>query len=184
MSPRTATLACALTFAAVLSARADQVQVKLDADNGLWEVTTHGESSGAPVIPEAELQRLTPEQRARVQAAMQAALERAKEGRVMRECLTGERRARGFEIGNDEPSCKTTVVKNTSTELEIHKECGSDDDMRRLTERFQMSGRRRVTGSVELIQARGGGDLKMHTTFEGKWLGADCGGVKDVQVIK
>jgi Protein of unknown function (DUF3617) len=39
---------------------------------GLWEVTTNPKMSGQMPIPEEQLAKMTPEQRARLQAAMQA----------------------------------------------------------------------------------------------------------------
>lgn len=184
MITRPLALACALGATAMLPVLADQVQVKLDADTGLWEVTTHGQSNGAPLISEDDLQKLPPEQRERLKAAMQAAMAQAMKGRTMHECLTPEQRARGFDVGDDSSSCKTTVVKNTSTELEVHKECATDNDRSRITERFHMSGRRQVSGTVDVVQSRAGNDLTLHTNIEGKWLGRDCGNVKDAEIVK
>lgn len=184
MMTRPLALACALGAAAMLPVLADQVQVKLDADTGLWEVTTHAHSNGAPLVSEDDLQRLPPQQRERFKAAMQAAMAQAMKGRTMRECLTPEQRARGFDVGDQSSSCKTTVVKNTSTELEVHKECATDNDMSRITQRFHMSGRRHVSGTMDIMQSRAGNELILHTDIEGKWLGRDCGKVKDVEIVK
>ncbi|HXS26400.1 MAG TPA: DUF3617 domain-containing protein [Steroidobacteraceae bacterium] len=184
MSKSTVALACALGIAVMLPVSADTTRVKLAADSGLWEVTTHPKISGSFTIPEEQLQKMSPEQRARIEAAVQAAMGHAKEEHVMRECMTPEKLAQGFDLGNEGDSCKTTVVHNTSTELEVRRECNAENDARTTTEHYRMSGRRHISGTVDAAMSQNGKPLTMHTTIEGKWLGSDCGGVKDMQVVK
>lgn len=184
MSKSTVAFACALGILVVLSASADEAKVKLDAATGLWEVTTHPQMSGTLKVPEEQLQRMTPEQRARVEAALQTATERAKQEHVMRECLTSEQLGKGFDLGNEGSSCKTTVIRNTSSELEVRRECSEEGNVRTTTEQFRMDGRRHVSGTVDAAMSQGGKPLTMHMTIEGRWLGADCGGIKEPQVVK
>ncbi len=61
---------------------ADPTQVELAADNGLWEVHTHPQTKGQLPISDEQLQKLSPEQRARLEAAMQAAMGAANQGDV------------------------------------------------------------------------------------------------------
>lgn len=184
MSRSNVALACALGMLVMLPASADQEKVNLDADTGLWEVTTHPQMSGSLKIPEEQLQKMTPEQRARVEAALQAVTESAKEGHVMRQCLTREHLGKGFDLGNEGADCKTTVIRNTSTELEVRRQCSGNDNVRTTTEHFRMDGRRRVSGTMDAVMSQEGKPLTMHMAIEGRWLGADCGAVKDAEVVK
>jgi Protein of unknown function (DUF3617) len=178
-------LACALGVLVMLPVSADETKVKLAADTGLWEVTTHPQTNGELPISQEQLQRLSPEQRARIEAAMKAAMENANQAHVMRECLTPERLAKGFDLGDDSSSsCKTTVVRNTSTELEAHRECKGESNVRTMTERLRTSGRRQVSGTIDVLMSQGAKQLTMHMSVEGRWLGADCGAVKDSQAVK
>ena len=102
----------------------------------------------------------------------------------MRECMTPEKLAQGFDLGNEGDSCKTTIVHNTSTELEVRRECNAENEARTTTEHYRMSGRRHISGTVDAAMSQNGKPLTLHTTIEGKWLGSDCGGVKDMQVVK
>ena len=184
MSTRTAALACALGIFVMLRVSADETKVNLSAENGLWEVTTHPQTTGQMPISEEQLQKLSPEQRARVEAAMKAAMGQANQEHVMRTCMTAEKRAQGLGLGNQGPSCKTTVLRNTSEELQVRSECSTDNNMRTTTEHLRMSGRHRISGTVEAVMAQGEKQMTMHMAIEGKWLGADCGSVKDSEEVK
>ena len=184
MSKTTVAVVFALGILVMLPVSADSPQVKLAADNGLWEVTTHPQTSGQMPISDEQLQKLSPEQRARVEAAMKAAMGQANQEHVMRTCMTPEKRAQGFGLGNEGPSCKTTVVQNTSSELQVHSECSTDNDVRTTMEHLRMSGRHRISGTVEAHMSQGGKQMTMHMNIVGKWLGADCGGVKDSEQVK
>jgi len=177
-------LGCALGVLVMLPVSADEPKVNLAADNGLWEVTTHPQTTGQMPISDEQLQKLTPEQRARVEAAMKAAMGAANREHVMHECMTPEKRQQGFDLGNEGPSCKTTVVRNTSSELEVRRECSADSDVRTTTEHIKANGRHHVSGTVDAMMSHGEKHMTMHMAIEGKWLGADCGGVKDAQVVK
>lgn len=177
-------LTCAFGMLAVLPVSADQTKVKLDAATGLWEVTTHPQMSGTLQMPEEQLQKMAPEERARVEAALQAATQNASQEHVIRECLTPEQRAKGFDLGNEGPSCKTSVIRNTSSELQVRRECTANSDVRTTTEHFRMSGTRRMSGTVDAAMQQNGKPVRMHMTIEGRWLSADCGAIKDAQVVK
>jgi hypothetical protein len=60
----------------------------LNANTGLWETKTVITQSGQAAIPEDALARLTPEQRAKFQAAMQARLNAPPITRTPQSCLT------------------------------------------------------------------------------------------------
>jgi hypothetical protein len=171
-------------IAAALGVQADTVQVKLAADLGLWEVTSHGQMSGDTDAMMERLQSLPPERRARLEAALKAAQQKSQQGRKFKECMTPERRARGFSVSEDNPACKTTILTNTSSELEVRRECVSDEGQEQTTEHFHKVDSRHVTGTVEMVRSRGEKSMTMHSTIEGTWLAADCGNVKDVEVEK
>src|SRR5690242_2950431 len=92
-------------------------------DLGLWEITSQGKMSGAPMIPADRLAQMPPEQRAKIEAM----LAKVGHGRKFKECMTEERRQKGFDERHEHSSdCKTTVVTNNSSEYEVHSECSND----------------------------------------------------------
>src|SRR5438045_3135799 len=78
-----------------------------DVKTGLWELTSTGSMSGAPPIPAEALARMTPEQRAQMEAAMQAAIARNNQPHVSKSCMTQRQleKAPNFAESHDQ-SCK------------------------------------------------------------------------------
>lgn len=171
--------------AVTLTVRADQ-PVNLDVQMGLWEVTAQAQTSGAlPPQAQEQLQNLPPAQRARIEAAMQAAMAEAQRGHVFRECMTPERLSRGFGGGDDSAECKTSLVRNTRTDFEYHKTCKSADGTSHSEKAvFHMADRHHVAGTVDVVASQGGHPMKIHQVISGKWLASSCGSVKDVERVK
>src|SRR5690606_3288507 len=80
----TAVAALLLTTLSAAGAGAEKLNVKL----GLWEMTSLVRFSGMPPLPKEVLDKMTPEQRARMQADLQAAAEEEPEPEVSSECIT------------------------------------------------------------------------------------------------
>jgi hypothetical protein len=167
--------------ALALASDIPQLNVKL----GLWEIATHPQVSGALPITDEQLQKLPPEQRAKFEAAMQAALARGAQPRLFKECMTAEKRSRGFNAGSDQnKNCQTTLVTNTPSEFQSHRECVSEEGKQSFDVHFQVISSDHVTGTVNAIISHGAKTMTVNSTAEGKWLGADCGGVKDTELEK
>jgi Protein of unknown function (DUF3617) len=170
----------ALGFAAVLALAAPPAAV-MEIDLGLWEVSSHPQISGAPAIPESQLAQLSPERR----AMLEAALARAAQPRKFKECMTAEKRTQGFGSHDMQRSgCKVTVVTNTSSEYQMHRECTTEKRKTSESGHFKLDGRRRVSGTVDLVRSAEGETTTMHNSIEAKWLSADCGDVKTFQMEK
>ena len=178
-------LALAAAATITLSVRADQ-PVNLDVDMGLWEVTAQSQTSGTmPPDMQQKLQSLPPEQRERIMAAMQGAMADARRGHVFRECMTPKRMSRGFSSGEGSDQCKSSLVRNTSSEFEYDRVCKSDDGSSH-TEKavFHRTDRHHVSGTVDVVGSEGGHPMTIHEVIDGKWLASSCGSVKDVEKVK
>jgi hypothetical protein len=157
-----------------------------DIKPGLWEVTNSPQISGEMPIPEDQLAKLTPEQRSRLQAAMQANLAKGNKPRVYKECMTPEKIARGFEIGPqaDDSSCKRNVISSTAKELTLHDECSKADRKTVTDVHFEVKGGTQMSGKIHVVMNSGGRTMTVNSTLQGKWLSANCGTVKDAQLEK
>lgn len=164
-------LAFALGFV-VLAYAGDAV--KLDVKLGLWEATTHGKAGGQ--IPDEMLQRVPPERREQMIAAMRAAAERPT---THRQCLTAAKLARGFDLGEERGSCQRTVESNTSSSMAITETCNDNEGTRVVKIHFAAVNKETVTGTINMVISRGGQSMTMDRDFQAKWLGADCGTVKE-----
>jgi len=173
--------ASGVAVALALAGEIPQLNVKL----GLWEISTHPQVSGNLPITDEQLQKLPPDQRAKFEAAMQAAIARGSQPRVLKECMTAEKRSRGFNAGSDRSkNCQTTLVTNTPSEFEAHHECSTEDGKQSTSVHFRIVSSGQVSGTVNSLISHGAKTMTVNSTMEGKWLGADCGSVKDIEIEK
>jgi hypothetical protein len=173
--------ACGTAMALAYAADVPQLNVKL----GLWEVTTHPQVNGKLPITDEQLQKLAPDQRAKFEAAMQAAIARGAQPRVFKECMTAEKRSHGFNAGSDQSkNCQVTLVTNTPSEFESHRECATEDGKQSTSVHFRVVSSDHVSGTVNALISHGPKTMTVNSTMEGKWLGADCGSVRDMELEK
>jgi hypothetical protein len=173
--------ACGAATLLVHAAQPPQLNVKM----GLWEVVIHPQVTGSIPISDEQLQKMSPDQRARIEAAVQAGMAQANQPRLMKECMTAEKLAQGFNAGTESSaSCQTTVVVNTRSEMETHRDCATGDGKRSMVMHILAPSSERVTGTVHGDITRGTRTMTVNSTVEGKWLGADCGGIKDAEIEK
>ena len=168
----------ATTTAAALIAYAGDVGVKLNVKLGLWEVTTSGKTGD---IPEQMLAQIPPERRAQMIAAIKASANRT---RTYRQCMTAEKLAKGFDVQPTREGCQRTVVSNTSTDMTVREQCTGSEGAQNIEAHFHADSSQSVTGTVSAVITRGSQTMTVDNNMQSKWLGASCGDVKDVQVVK
>ena len=172
---RTIALSLCATLASIALAQA--ADPAFDVKPGLWEITSMGSATGAPPIPPEALAKLSPEQRAKMEAAMQAAMARNGQPRTSKSCITQAQLEKGPNFGPHDKSSKQTIVSRTASLMETRVECTGEQKMSG-TFRFQALSRETVRGEVTMAISGGGNTMNSNRTLEGKWLGADCGSVK------
>ena len=152
---------------AAVAARADSPA--LNVKPGLWEMTLH--VSGL-TIPEEQLARLPPEQRAKVQAM----LGEAAQAHTMKTCLTQEKLARGvFGPDASHPECKRSMTGNTGSALDMQVECKLADGAMSSSMHVEAPNPETMKGKTVMTRAN---QAPMTSTVDGRWLAADCGDVK------
>lgn len=155
-----------------------------DAKVGLWETTATTEIGGLPAmpqIPEEALSKMTPAQRAQVEAMMKA---RGGAGgpktTTSKSCVTKESLSKALAMGEGEKQCTRKLVSSSSSKQQIHIEC----------ERETM----KTTGDITLeriddehakmsMVAKSGDNqhpITIKMTGTSKWLSSDCGDVKPI----
>jgi Protein of unknown function (DUF3617) len=172
---RATCLALALSTAAALPAlAADTPSFKVKP--GLWQMTTDSERSGTLPIPDATLARMTPEQRARLEASMQQSM--APRHGVTKECVTQADIDKGFEgfaMGGGQ--CTRTVTERTATVRAGTFSCTGRENSSG-SYRFEATSAEAMVGKWDAAVGEGGKTMNMKAAIQGKWLGADCGDVK------
>ena len=148
--------------------------VKLNVKLGLWEVTTSGKPTGQ--VPEEMLQNIPPERRQQAIASMQAALAKPE---THQQCLTAAKLAQGFDFGGHEAKCQKTINSNTPSSMSVTATCTGTQGKQVVKASFQALSRENVTGTINMTMSRGAQTMTMDREFHAKWLGADCGNLKD-----
>ncbi|MGA8706617.1 MAG: DUF3617 domain-containing protein [Steroidobacteraceae bacterium] len=186
MRPKDWKFAGALLAGLALSLIATAAEpVKLNVKPGLWEIASQNQISGAPPISEDQLARLTPDQRARMEAAMQSSMADAAKPHLAKHCLTPEKIARGLDVDHhDDSHCQRKITNNSGNELALTESCQEDSGSMVLNESFQLAGPEAVSGTVHVVRSSGGKTMTIDSTIHGQWLGASCGDIKDFQIEK
>ena len=98
---------------------ADKMQ-RLNVKTGLWEVTKTIHTEGHTPIPAAMLERLTPEQRARMEARLKAQPADRSRTITARNCVTEQDMQKGSLFStNPNNECTEHIVNSTSTAFEV-----------------------------------------------------------------
>ena len=164
---------------AASSAEAEHALLRVNP--GLWEISVVTHIKGQLPIPDSALAKLPADQRAKLMASMQSMVVAPKPHKF-KECMTAQKIAEGFEVEQEQGSCKRTVVSNTSSLMEISEKCDTSDGTTTGHFRFQASCMSNVTGALTMNIANGGKNMNMDGTIDGHWLGGSCGAIKDLEV--
>jgi len=163
--------------AIVLASTALASNTQLNVKPGAWELTLRTTMNGNP-IPAASLAQMSPEQRTKIQAAMQARSGKTT-SRVFKECLTAAdlKNPDTFgKNGDDDEGCRTTVISESPTQRKLRMVC-TGDNPHTGTGTISAPSPTQMTGVIDIIGTATG--AKIHIEESGRWLGANCAGIKD-----
>ena len=146
----------------------------LNVRTGEWETTLTFESSGQLPIPQEMLDKMTPEQRARMEAAMKARAGRGPRTTVHKSCVTKETLDKPFSGDQIQKSCKETVVTSSPTKQEIHLECELEGGRQTGSIKVEAVDPGNVKGSIQMTASNAGRSMDANSSFSAKWLGPMC----------
>jgi len=167
-------VAVAAVLAASMSAHAaEQLNVKL----GLWETTWVTQTQGMPPLPKELLDRMSPEQRKKMEDEIRAGQAQGPDTNTDRECITQRDLERPFETSSTK-ECKHTKVVATRTSQEIQIVCtggmpGSG------TMKVSAPNPQTMTGSMELKLGAGAQAMTIKGQLKARWLSSECGDEAD-----
>jgi hypothetical protein len=171
-------LGLGVLFVAAALWAADTVQ-PLDVKLGLWETTFTTETSGMPPIPPEMMSKMTPEQKARMEAAMAARQGQGPHTQTRKSCVTKEDLNKAiWDRDKEDPDCKKTIVTSTSHKVEAKLECTKDGGKQSGTLSIEAEDSTNVKGATQMVMTGGGHTMTMNSHFTSKWLGPACGTVK------
>lgn len=153
----------------LLAVAADRLNVK----TGLWEITASTEMAGMPPLPKEILDKLTPEQRAELEAKVKQSRAEGPHTDTSRECITDRDLDKPFESANSE-ECTQEVVRTTRTSQEFKLTC-TGEYKGEGTFKINAPTPETMTGLLDLSVGEGSSKMTVKADMKGRWLGPDCG---------
>jgi hypothetical protein len=148
----------------------------LDVKTGQWETTTSTEMSGSPPIPPELLDRLTPEQRAKMEAVLKGRSGQGPKTITTKGCLKKEDLERPSILFGDatQRACRTTVVSSSRTKGEFRVDCALNQMKVTGTGQVEASNSENVKMTVHETMSGGAAPTNITMTSTSKWLGPAC----------
>jgi len=140
----------------------------LNVKTGEWESTITVQTAGQLPIPQEALDKMTPQQRAKIDAAIKAQGGQPRTT-VSKSCVRKEDLDKPFSNIAQRESCKSTVLTSTATRQELRlggKQSG--------TLKLEAVDSGDVKGTMQMVASNGGRTLNANTNFSAKWLGPRC----------
>lgn len=155
---------------------ADTVQ-PLNVKTGLWEMTMTTTTSGTMPISAELAAKMTPEQRARMEAAMKAHSAEKTRTTTYKSCMTKEKLEKGFDFGQKDSKCTPTVVNSTASSEDARFSCELQVDVKSSgTIHFDALDPENIKGSGQTSTTGGGNTMNVKLSWTGKWIGPACSG--------
>jgi hypothetical protein len=152
---------------------------RLNVKTGLWEVTRTQTSEGQMPIPAGMLAKLTPEQRARMEARMKEHSGAQTRTTTYKSCVTKEELDKGDAFGGEEKeACTETIESSTSTRAQVKLVCSMQGISGEGTFEIEALSPESTKGSTHITSTGGGRMMTVNSTFTAKWLGTGCGDVQ------
>jgi len=143
----------------------------LNIKSGLWEVTDVTALPGDVPVPAGLLEKLTPEQRGRIDERMNATPAQSS-AHARKVCVTSEQIKHGPTFGETSPSCKRRITTLSSNKLEMQLECVKSGGAKQggiLT--MEALGTKNIKGSMQMNVAGKDQTTNAASTFTAKWIG-------------
>ncbi len=145
----------------------------LNIKTGLWETTITSTIGGAPPVSPEMLAKLKPEQRARLEARMQAGFAGNSRTNTDQSCVTAkDLDDPDFGV---EKGCTRTILSSTSTHANGTISCEIEGMSANGTLDVEAVDQGHIKGWSHGTATGGGRTMKVDTTFSSKWLGSSCG---------
>ena len=148
----------------------------LNVKPGLWEKTFTIKTAGHLPIPSGMLDKVTPEQRARFEARMNASPSARGRTTTEQACLTKEQLEEPINLGHE--NCALTISESTSTKASGAIVCNIQGMQMSGNAEFEATDTEHITGTEHVTYTGDGKNMTTDASFSSKWLGEKCGSVQ------
>jgi len=151
----------------------------LNIKPGLWEQTVNTTIAGEMPISTEMLNRLTPEQRARMEERMKANSAAHTHTTTDKHCVSKEDLEKNKFLNLDRgKECVPTITSSTSTSAKGRLSCESEGMKMTGALEVLTPDPEHINGSWHATTNGSGHTMNVDSTFTSKWIGSSCGGVK------
>jgi hypothetical protein len=150
----------------------------LNVKPGLWESTRTIKRAGEMAIPAEMLNRLTPEQRARMEERMKANSAAHTNTTTEKHCVTKEDMEKDRLKLAEAKECTTTVLNSTTTTVKAKLVCDQEGMHATGTLELVAADPEHMNGSYQSAVNGDGHTMSVEGTWTSKWLGSSCGDVR------
>jgi hypothetical protein len=158
-----------------------QAGIKLQPLNvkpGLWRTTTNMTVAGQMPVPADMLNRLTPEQRARMEARMKAHSAAHSNTETHQSCLTKEDLEHYKSDFATDDKCRSTILSSSNTRAKAKITCDVEGMRGNGTYEVEAIDPEHVKGSSKATMTGNGQTRNVDGTFSSEWLSSSCENLK------
>jgi len=148
----------------------------LNVKPGLWERTSTVKTAGHLPIPAGMLDKLTPDQRARFEARMNASPSGKSRTTTEQSCLTKQQLEEPINLGRE--SCALTISESTTTKAAGSIVCNIQGMQMSGNAQFEAPDQEHITGTEHVTSTGNGNSMTTDATFTSRWLGSNCANVQ------
>jgi hypothetical protein len=167
-------LFCGLMLVISMGLSAGNKPQPLNVKVGLGEVKQSVTTSGEMPIPPDTLAKMTPEQRARLEARMKANAGGKTTTTTHKSCLTKEQLEKDPTF-SENPNCSWTVLTSNGSKVEARGVCVDNGMKSRVNLQVESLNTESVKGTGQAVVSGGDHTMNVNLAFTSKWLGPTCG---------
>jgi hypothetical protein len=161
-----------LTGLSTVTVAADKMP--LNIKTGLWEVTTHTGVRDDTMLPAGLLDKLTPEQRDRMEERMKARQADAQKTTITKQCVTRDELESGLLLRPPGKSCNWSRLSSTKSKVELRGVCVDQGLKTIATLRIEALSPETTAGSVQFSTPDANTNGVAVTIFKARWIGPFC----------
>ncbi len=146
---------------------------------GLWVTTGTTTTRGMMPFPEDLLQKMTPEQRKRVESKMQPDSAGKTTTRAYKTCLTQEQLDDWQLYDKFEEGCKQSIDASTGSRMNSRLNCDFGEGVTATgVVRLEVMSLERTKATLHMVAHGNGHEITSDAIMSSRWLRRDCGDVK------
>ena len=146
----------------------------LNVKTGQWQTTVLVNTGGTLPMPSGQMAKLTPEQRARVEAAMKQASRPKTTAHTNQDCLTQDELSKGTPFKSDDKKCTQKVLNSSSSKLNVEQDCAEDSMTTKTIMLLEATSPELVKGTGTVTATSEGHTFTSNISFTSQWLSSTC----------